>query len=107
MTFDRSGTTDKQRLLLELSLQAMLELDRMETRPAFAPYFRLWDYDPHQPWRSWLIQVPDAEPLPSDPLVLERTWDAAEDRERLVRDLRRRPRLQPTLCVREARLPKE
>jgi hypothetical protein len=108
MTFDRSGTADKQRLLLELSLQALQELDRMATRPAFAPYFRLWDYDPHRPWRSWLIQVPDdGDPIPSAPLVLERTWDAANDRERLARDLRRRPHLHPTLCVREARLPKE
>jgi hypothetical protein len=108
MTFDRSGTADKQRLLLELSLQALQELDRMATRPLFAPYFRLWDYDPHRPWRSWLIQVPDdGDPAPSGPLVLERTWDAVEDRERLARDLRRRPRLRPTMCIREARLPKE
>jgi hypothetical protein len=104
MTFDRSGTTDKRRLLLELTLEAMRELDRMGTRPGFTPWFRTWDYDPHQTWRSWLIQLSEDT---GAPLVLERTWDAVEDRERLSRDLRRRPSLQPTLCVREAPLPRE
>jgi len=108
MTFDRSGTTDRRRQFLELTLEALQELDRMEARPAFSPYFRIWDYDPHRTFRSWLIQVPDeSDPLRPAPLVLERTWDAAVDREKLSRDLRRRPRLQPTLCVREARLPKD
>jgi hypothetical protein len=108
MTFDRSGTTDLQRRFLELTLLAMRELDRMEARPTFAPYFRIWDYDPHRTYRSWLLQIPDdADPLRPAPIVLERTWDAAEDRERLARDLRRRPRLQPTLYIREARLPNE
>src|SRR6185503_6932354 len=108
MTFDRSGTTDRARLLLELTLEALRELDRMEPRPGFGSYFRIWDYDPHRTFRSWLLQVPETtDPLRPSPLVLERTWDAAVDRERLARDLRRRPRLQPTLCIREARLPKD
>lgn len=108
MTFDRSGTTDRRRRFLELTLEAMKELDRMTARLSFLPLFRLWDYDPHRTYRSWLLQVPDdADPLQTDPLVLERTWDAAVDRERLARDLRRRPRIDPTFCVREARLPKD
>ena len=108
MTFDRSGTTDRQRQLLELTLVAMQELEQMNARRPFSPWLRIWDYDPHQAYRSWLIQIPEEDdPQPPAPLVLERTWDAAEDRERLARDLRRRPRLQPTLSVREARLPKE
>ncbi len=106
MTFDRSRTADLQRIFLELTLAAVQELDRMQTRPGFKPYFRLWDYDPLKTFRSWLIQVPDdVDSRPSEPLVLERTWDAVEDRDRLARDLRRRPRLQPTMCVREAKLP--
>jgi len=105
MTFDRSGTADLQRRFLELTLLASRELDRMEARPGFTAWLRVWDYDPHRTHRSWLIQLPaDSD---SAPLVLERTWDAAEDRERLTRDLRRRPRLVPTMYVREARLPKE
>lgn len=80
----------------------------MATRSGFRPFLRIWDYDPHGTYRSWLIQVPDdSDLLQAAPLVLERTWDAVHDRERLARDLRRRPRLQPTLCIREARLPQE
>jgi len=68
MTFDRSGTTDLRRRFLELTLLAMRELDRMEARPAFTAWLRVWDYDPHQTYRSWLIQLPtDAD---SAPLVL-------------------------------------
>jgi hypothetical protein len=108
MTFDRSGTTDRMRWLLDLTHGALQELNRMTTRPGCRPFFRVWDYHPHKTYRSWLIQVPDDdEVLQIAPLVLERTWDAAQDRERLARDLRRRPRVQPTLCVREARLPAE
>lgn len=107
MTFDRSGTADAPRRFMELLMQAMRELERMEARPGFAPYFRVWDYDPQGTYRSWLIQVPDdGDPLQPDPLVLERTWEAEEDRERLGRDLRRRPRLEPTMYLRESRLPR-
>jgi len=107
MTFDRSGTERAERRLLELTLEAMKELDRAGARPGYAPCFRLWDYGPHQPFRSWLIQVPDEDPLRTAPLVLERRWDAVEDRERLARDLRRRPDLRPSLSVREAEFPRE
>jgi hypothetical protein len=108
MTFDRSAITDRRRQLLELTLEAMRELDRMTARPGFLPWLRIWDYDPHRAFRSWLIQIRDETPSHQpEPLVLERTWDAAEDRTRLARDLRRRPPLQPTLSVREAALPPE
>jgi hypothetical protein len=107
MTFDRSGTTDQARKILELTLEATRELGRMTTRPGFRPFFRIWDHQPKH-YRSWLIQVPDDDVvLQPAPIVLERTWFAAEDCERIERDLRRRPRLQPTLRVREAPLPKE
>lgn|SRR5581483_1625369 len=108
MTFDRSGTADQQRRFLELTLSALQELERTATRPGYEPLFRIWDYNPPRQFRSWLIQVPERSasgPHPS--LVLERTWDAAEDRDRLARDLRRRPRLHPTLRAREAELPPE
>jgi hypothetical protein len=106
MTFDRSGTADPQRRFLHLTLEAMQELDQVGARPGFAPCFRIWDYGPHQPYRSWLIQMPERNaPFEPAAIVLERAWDAAEDRERLARELRRRPRLQPTMCVREAELP--
>ena len=108
MTFDRSGITDRQRQFLELTLAAMQELDRMKARPAFSPLFRIWDYDPHRTYRSWLIQIPEDDDSPhADSLVLERTWDATADREGLARNLRRRPHLHPTMVVREAVLPKE
>jgi hypothetical protein len=105
MTFDRSGTAEPQRRFLELTLLAMQELEKLTARPGFAPVFRIWDYPPHGPYWSWLVQSADrtGERGPAA-LVLERSWDVAEDRDRLALDLRRRPRLQPRLRVREAEL---
>lgn len=106
MTFDRSGTTDFQRRFLELTLAALEELESTTPRPGFAPLFRVWDYSPHVPFHSWLVQVPrDGNPDEASPIVLERAWQAPGDRDRISRDLRRRPRLEPTLHVREATIP--
>ena len=101
-----SDEARSSRDLLELTLRALRELDRIAPRPGYLSCFRLWDYEPHQPCRSWLIQVPEG-PLRGSPLVLERRWGADEDRERLARNLRRRPNLQPSLSAREAELPLE
>jgi hypothetical protein len=90
---------------LDLTLKALRELDRTDARRGFVPCFKLWDYGPHQPFRSWLIQVPEGHR--EETIVLERRWDAPGDRERLSRDLRRRPDLRPTLSAREAEFPRE
>ena len=106
MTFDRSALEHGQRRFLQLTLEAMHEIERMEARPGFSACFRIWDYSPHREYRSWLLEMPtDVGHVPQGPIVLERAWDAGADRERLARDLRRRPHLHPTTRVREALVP--
>ncbi len=107
MTFDRSALATHEQRFLQLTLEAMREIERLGARPGFSPCFRVWDYSPHREYRSWLIQTPmEGGPDPQGPIVLERTWDVVADRERLARNLRRRPSLQPTLSLREAELPR-
>jgi hypothetical protein len=104
MTFDRSGLDEAQLRFLRLTLEAIREIERMEARPDFRACFRVWDYSPHGEYRSWLLQTPNE--ADTEPIVLEQAWDAAADRERLARDLRRRPHLLPTTRIREASVPR-
>jgi hypothetical protein len=95
------------RELAELSRKAYRALAAIigSPPPHLVASFRLWQYAPAGPQRSWaFFREGIHDPLGAGPLVRSAAWDRDGDLERLELGGRRRPRLDPTLVTTETAL---